>query len=204
MHYLSLRFWIGAWIFLYLVFIVALDLSSLVRFITRFTEESFAVLISVIFLYESFSKIGETWTDHTVHVGRVREPPGNFTCHCLSLFPQNDFNLTTFASLNISSNGAFIEMTNGLRMYIPEDCITHRHRVEVRHGCVTRSTCSNVFGWVLEGNGCVPSVTDSVPDVFLLTCLLIFGTFAVAIFFRNMKTTRYFPTQVHQSLRLHY
>lgn len=39
-----------------LLVIVAFDLSFLVRYITRFTEESFAVLISVIFIYEACSK----------------------------------------------------------------------------------------------------------------------------------------------------
>jgi len=43
----------------------AFDLSFIVRYITRFTEESFAVLISVIFIYEAFTKTLEvgysTW-----------------------------------------------------------------------------------------------------------------------------------------------
>ena len=56
MHFLSFRFWIGAWVMVILLVIVAFDLSFLVRYITRFTEESFAVLISVIFIYEAFTK----------------------------------------------------------------------------------------------------------------------------------------------------
>jgi len=56
MHFLSFRFWIGLWVTIILLIIVAFDLSFLVRYITRFTEESFAVLISVIFIYEACSK----------------------------------------------------------------------------------------------------------------------------------------------------
>jgi hypothetical protein len=33
---------------------VALDLSALVRYITRFTEECFACLIALIFIYQAF------------------------------------------------------------------------------------------------------------------------------------------------------
>lgn len=33
------------------------DLSALVRYITRFTEESFALLIALIFIYEAFKKL---------------------------------------------------------------------------------------------------------------------------------------------------
>jgi len=45
-----------------LLIIVAFDLSFLVRYITRFTEESFAVLISVIFIYEAFTKTLEVYS----------------------------------------------------------------------------------------------------------------------------------------------
>ena len=38
--------------------IVAFDLSAYVSYITRFTEESFAVLISLIFTFEAFKVSG--------------------------------------------------------------------------------------------------------------------------------------------------
>uniref|UniRef100_A0A1I8JNS8 HCO3_cotransp domain-containing protein n=1 Tax=Macrostomum lignano TaxID=282301 RepID=A0A1I8JNS8_9PLAT len=47
------RWWIGMWTALLLLVTVALDLSYLVKYITRFTEESFALLIAVIFVYEA-------------------------------------------------------------------------------------------------------------------------------------------------------
>ena len=56
MHFLSFRFWIGTWVMVILLLIAAFDLSFIVRYITRFTEESFAVLISIIFIYEAFTK----------------------------------------------------------------------------------------------------------------------------------------------------
>jgi len=56
MHFLSFRFWIGTWVMVILLVIAAFDLSFIVRYITRFTEESFAVLISIIFIYEAFTK----------------------------------------------------------------------------------------------------------------------------------------------------
>ena len=40
-----------------LLIVVAFDLSSLVRYITRFTEESFAALIALIFIFEAFKKL---------------------------------------------------------------------------------------------------------------------------------------------------
>ena len=79
---MSLRFWVGLWVMVALLVIVAFDLSALVRYITRFTEESFAVLISVIFIYEAFTKIAEIYHDSAVHTGVVREEP-SFRCYCV-------------------------------------------------------------------------------------------------------------------------
>ena len=52
-----MRLWIGMWICLILIIMVAFDLSALVRYITRFTEESFASLIALIFIVEAFKKL---------------------------------------------------------------------------------------------------------------------------------------------------
>lgn len=57
LNYLCFRFWIGMWMCLALLLMVAFDLSALVRYITRFTEESFAMLIALIFIVEAFKKL---------------------------------------------------------------------------------------------------------------------------------------------------
>lgn len=51
-NYLSFRFWIGAWIVIILFILVAIDASALVCYITRFTEENFATLIALIFIFK--------------------------------------------------------------------------------------------------------------------------------------------------------
>ena len=82
---MSFRFWIGIWVMVALLVIVAFDLSALVRYITRFTEESFAVLISFIFIYEAFAKILEIWSSEPVRTGVIREDkvsPWLYQCHC--------------------------------------------------------------------------------------------------------------------------
>lgn len=57
LDYLELRFWIGIWTGIILIVMTAFDLSALVRYITRFTEESFALLISLIFIKEAIAKL---------------------------------------------------------------------------------------------------------------------------------------------------
>lgn len=62
------------------MFMVAFDLSSLVRFITRFTEESFAMLIALIFIYEAFTKMYEILRDHAVDTTPAIVKDFNCTC----------------------------------------------------------------------------------------------------------------------------
>ena len=56
-----------------LLVIVAFDLSALVRYVTRFTEESFAVLISLIFVWEAWIKLFKIWDSHPIHIHAIDE-----------------------------------------------------------------------------------------------------------------------------------
>ncbi len=49
--------WVGCWSALYLMLLSVTDASCLLRFVTRFTDEIFATLISMIFIVESLKKI---------------------------------------------------------------------------------------------------------------------------------------------------
>ncbi|XP_012539969.1 electrogenic sodium bicarbonate cotransporter 1 isoform X1 [Monomorium pharaonis] len=55
--YMSFRFWIGTWISVILMILVALDASACVCYITRFTEENFATLIAFIFIYKAIENV---------------------------------------------------------------------------------------------------------------------------------------------------
>ncbi|XP_035776467.1 electroneutral sodium bicarbonate exchanger 1-like isoform X11 [Anopheles albimanus] len=76
--YLTFRFWIGTWISIILVVLVAVDASALVCYITRFTEENFACLIAVIFIYKAIENV--------LHIGQeypLNTAGGPFDCSCL-------------------------------------------------------------------------------------------------------------------------
>ena len=51
---MEFRLWIGLWIGFFLLIFVAFNLSFLVKYITRFTEDSFASLVAIIFIIDSF------------------------------------------------------------------------------------------------------------------------------------------------------
>lgn len=63
-EYLTGRVWIGFWLFLFVLVMVAAEGSFLVRYISPFTQEIFAFLISLIFINETFYKLYKVFTDH--------------------------------------------------------------------------------------------------------------------------------------------
>uniref|UniRef100_A0A669CWP9 Anion exchange protein n=1 Tax=Oreochromis niloticus TaxID=8128 RepID=A0A669CWP9_ORENI len=66
-EYLTGRAWIGLWLVLIVVLTVAFEGSILVRFVSRFTQEIFSFLISLIFIYETFAKLVKIFQEHPLH-----------------------------------------------------------------------------------------------------------------------------------------
>ena len=136
--FMSFRLWVGLWVSLVLVIIVAFDLSALVRYITRFTEESFAVLISIIFIFESFAKLAGVWKTHPIHMYAESESE-NYTCHCQHpKAPALNSSMSVKASDIYKTVGHEPSM-NSWTSEIYEDCITHMDRIIVRVGCIRYS-----------------------------------------------------------------
>ncbi|XP_070701522.1 anion exchange protein 2a [Pempheris klunzingeri] len=63
-EYLTGRVWIGFWLVLIVLLTVAFEGSILVRFVSRFTQEIFSFLISLIFIYETFAKLFKIFQEH--------------------------------------------------------------------------------------------------------------------------------------------
>ncbi|KAK7167437.1 hypothetical protein R3I94_001744 [Phoxinus phoxinus] len=63
-EYIVGRVWVGMWLIIIVVVIMAVEGSFLVRFISRFTQEIFSILISLIFIYETFSKLIKIFKAH--------------------------------------------------------------------------------------------------------------------------------------------
>lgn len=68
LEYIVGRAWIGFWLILLVVLVVAFEGSFLVRFISRYTQEIFSFLISLIFIYETFSKLIKIFQDHPLQL----------------------------------------------------------------------------------------------------------------------------------------
>ncbi|XP_042749846.1 band 3 anion transport protein-like, partial [Lagopus leucura] len=64
LDYIVGRVWIGFWLILLVLVVVACEGSVLVRYLSRYTQEIFSFLISLIFIYETFAKLVTIFKDH--------------------------------------------------------------------------------------------------------------------------------------------
>ena len=109
--YLSFRVWIGLWCGIILIFLVAVDASALVCYITRFTEENFATLIAFIFIYKAVEKVLKIGTKYPMELHVDEFKP----CYCE---PGEEWN-STLTSGNITE----------------EDCLQSFNGTMVGEGC---------------------------------------------------------------------
>uniref|UniRef100_A0A8D2ZSA9 Anion exchange protein n=1 Tax=Scophthalmus maximus TaxID=52904 RepID=A0A8D2ZSA9_SCOMX len=171
--YLSLRTSIGLWTAFLCLLLVATDASSLVRYITRFTEEAFAALICIIFIYEALEKLVHLAEVYPVDMHGQLDNLTQYTCRCsppvnVSADVQQIWSNKNFTSENIEWDQLSVK-----------DCVSLR-------GEFVGSACGR------DG--------PYVPDVLFWSLILFFTTFLLSAFLKQFKTKRYFPTRVRSTI----
>lgn len=176
MDYLQFRLWVGVWTGIILLIIVAFDLSSLIQYITRFTEEGFAFLISAIFIQEAFTKLY-----NIVKVAPIHLDPSS-DCWCEKL-PKNNTLSNSSNNINISeftsTTPLILSVSNG-----------RNATSDVERYSLSESECIK-HGGELAGNGC-----GYVADVLLMSVILFFGTYIIAMALKQLRNSRLFPNIV--------
>ncbi|XP_050986768.1 LOW QUALITY PROTEIN: sodium bicarbonate cotransporter 3 [Labeo rohita] len=173
LSYLPLRTSIGLWTAFLCIVLVATDASSLVCYITRFTEEAFAALICIIFIYEALEKLfqlGEMFPfnmhdslDNLTFYTCQCSPPSNITDKMVQAWNQSGFNPETM-------NWNDLDVPNCKKL----------------HGEFVGPACGHHGPYI--------------PDVLFWSVILFFTTFFLSSFLKQFKTKRYFPTKVRSSI----
>ncbi|XP_043299569.1 sodium bicarbonate cotransporter 3 isoform X5 [Cervus canadensis] len=173
LSYLSLRTSIGLWTSFLCIVLVATDASSLVCYITRFTEEAFAALICIIFIYEALEKLFHLGETYAFNMHNNLEELTSYSCVCVE--PSNPGNET-------------------LKMW-EEHNVTAR---DIPWGNLTVSECK-IYHGTFVGSACSLH-GPYIPDVLFWSVILFFTTFFLSSFLKQFKTKRYFPTKVRSTI----
>ncbi|XP_045630423.1 sodium bicarbonate cotransporter 3 isoform X2 [Ursus americanus] len=173
LSYLSLRTSIGLWTSFLCIVLVATDASSLVCYITRFTEEAFAALICIIFIYEALEKLFHLGEVYAFNMHNNLDELTHYSCVCVE--PPNPSNetLKIWKEKNLTADDIF-------------------------WGNLTVSECKTFHG-VFVGSACSLH-GPYIPDVLFWCVILFFTTFFLSSFLKQFKTKRYFPTKVRSTI----
>uniref|UniRef100_A0A915B149 Anion exchange protein n=1 Tax=Parascaris univalens TaxID=6257 RepID=A0A915B149_PARUN len=157
-EFLPFRFWVGMWISVVLVILVATDMSALVGLITRFTEEAFATLISVVFIIQSFEKLVEISHDAPI----ITDP----------------------------------------RVVFESPCICHLNEVMADSNVTIRMKLTDIGAeeCTRRGGEAIGLQCHFKPDVYMLSILLTFGTFALTYGLTIFRRTAYFGSAIRNSI----
>lgn len=82
-EFLPWRAWVGIWVMVICFIIVAVEGCFLIKYFTRFTEEIFALMISIIFLYDAFNYVGHVFDMYPLNadIATYLLVPSNSTNH---------------------------------------------------------------------------------------------------------------------------
>ncbi|XP_074756662.1 sodium bicarbonate cotransporter 3 isoform X10 [Athene noctua] len=173
LSYLSLRTSIGLWTAFLCIVLVATDASSLVCYITRFTEEAFAALICIIFIYEALEKLFHLGEVYAFNMHNDLDKLTLYSCVCSAPEKPSNETLQMWRSMNKSvENIAWSNLT-------VSECLEF-------HGVFHGSACGHHGPYI--------------PDVLFWSVILFFTTFFLSSFLKQFKTKRYFPTKVRSTI----
>ncbi|KAM4028953.1 sodium bicarbonate cotransporter 3 isoform 10-T10 [Anomaloglossus baeobatrachus] len=173
LSYLSLRTSIGLWTAFLCLLLVATDASSLVCYITRFTEEAFAALICIIFIYEALEKLYHLGEKYKFNMHNDLDLLTKYSCVCAEPASPSNQTLSAWTEKNITASE--VPWSN----LTVSQCIDH-------HGSFDGPACSHHGPYI--------------PDVFFWCVILFFTTFFLSSFLKQFKFKNYFPTKVRSTI----
>ncbi|KRT84572.1 hypothetical protein AMK59_2894, partial [Oryctes borbonicus] len=99
-EYLTTRVYIGIWLAVIALFVASLEGSVLVKVFTRFTEDIYSALISLIYIVESIQKLVIAFNQHPLLDDYCNLPISNATCPNTTITDRfNDTLITTIEPL---------------------------------------------------------------------------------------------------------
>jgi hypothetical protein len=166
-NFLEFRLWIGIWIFLLLLIFVTFNLSFLVKYITRFTEDCFASLVALIFIYDAIREILKIRKIYPVNYRS--NVLLDYSCSCL--FTDISYNETT---INDTIIGDYLFNATNLNKTL-------------------QAACTKAGGFVI-GSGCSTPVYHA--DIFFFSVLLFLFTFFICMSLQEFRHSTFFPSKV--------
>lgn len=171
LDFMEFRLWIGTWTTVFLVLLVVFNLSYLVKYITRFTEDCFATLVAIVFIIDAIRnmmKISHT-NEHTSNKSHVQ------------LFDDHH--------ANVNNDSLTFETSSRLTSIPSSYLTTSLSVVETTTTAIITSTFKTSTNDML--------FKEHQKSVFYLSILLFLGTFFICVFLKEFRKKPYLPNKVN-------
>jgi hypothetical protein len=180
LDFMEFRLWIGLWSALILIIFSVFNLSFLVKYITRFTEDCFAAIVAVMFIMDAIKSTFGIFLDYPTKIDSKIYTMFNkkidFECIC------NSTTNSSYLSRNFSEIMLIYE-NSSFKSTIDDD------------GLVSGCSLDGVF---VECKQFGP--VKQYPDIFMFSLLLFTITFISCLILRNFRDGIFFPKKVIQLL----
>ncbi|KAG8232819.1 hypothetical protein J437_LFUL014177 [Ladona fulva] len=173
--FLAMRVWIGVWLGVIALIVVCVEGSVLVKMFTRFTQDIFATLISLLFIYESLLKLYQVFRKH---------PLGVSYCTIGGLITGNGTDNDTgvsngWDSVGYSSNNSDVIELEGYGS---------NFSLHMDNGTI-----------IIEDEGGSLHLTNQ-PNTALLCTILALGTFFIAYYLRQFRNSNFLGRSARRAL----
>ncbi|CAM4764302.1 unnamed protein product [Rotaria magnacalcarata] len=167
----TVRLCVSLWTTFFIIILVAFEGSFMIRHVTRFTEEIFALIIAVVYLYEPFKKIYKIFQLNPVLWKYNYSYP--LACSCNTSFSSETTNVS-------SNNGSYSSI------YSCYDCLpTERY----------------MSSSLLQSNyTTISSDETQLPNKALLSLIILLGTCFIAIALKRFRRSNFFGRSSRQTL----
>ncbi|NXT75656.1 S4A4 protein, partial [Zapornia atra] len=172
LDYLEFRLWIGLWVAFFGLVLVATEASHLVRYFTRFTEEGFCALISLIFIHDALKKMWGLADTFPINWQYRLDDVTSYSCSCNLYGPFSQVGGPKVSVCDLS--------------LLPAPSL----QPPTALAGLSRTQCLGQGGHLL-GTSC-----RYVPDITLVSFLLFGGTFLSCAALKRFRSSRYFPVGV--------
>ncbi|XP_046996664.1 band 3 anion transport protein [Schistocerca americana] len=173
LEFLTVRVYIGFWLTVIALVVVAFEGSVMVKLFTRFTEEIFAALISALYIVESVMKLIKVFQKHPLTADYCAEQD-EFSLFAASWY-ENSSSSNNSTNTTTVSEPSYVENTTNL-------------------GSLAANGNSSVLAFV--------GTEDKVdqPNTALLCLILSLGTFFIAYYLRQFRNSKFLGRSARRAL----
>ncbi|CAF1403791.1 unnamed protein product, partial [Didymodactylos carnosus] len=188
----TVRCCVSLWTTFFIIILVAFEGSFMIRYVSRFTEEIFAFIIAVVYLYEPVKKLHKIFKANPV-LGKYNDYPLYCSCNKSSLL----FNETTLTLDVLSSSLGQLSTTTSSSSFLTSNTtILYNSLKYACNDCLSNKSLT----YLSKLNGTNFYDIPQQPNKALLSLIILLGTCFIALALKRFRRSKFFGRTSRRTL----